>query len=148
MPSLDRWLLLPESPVFWSLTFAPLTSNVPRPNCFFPFHCSQLLCPVNPYLTRGLTDDAQGKAVKLATGKRTALMKVKQVTVCSLPSLPSRSASALPNADVFITLIFPPAVMPPRGIICLCDISLGRHTHANFASFTSGVHTSSSRSCK
>lgn len=29
MPSLDRWLLIPESPVFCSLTFAPLTSNAP-----------------------------------------------------------------------------------------------------------------------
>lgn len=78
-----------------------------------------LLYPVNPYLTRGLTDVAQGKAIKLATAKQTAFMKVKQVTFCDLLRLPSLPASALPNADVFI----PPAVMLLTGIICLPDIA-------------------------
>lgn len=76
----------------------------------------QLLYPVNPYLTRGLTDVAQGKAVKLATGKQTALVKVEQVTFFVLSS---PFATALPNADAFIPLILPPVVMLLIGIICL-----------------------------
>lgn len=65
----------------------------------------------------------RGKAVKLATGKQTALVEVKQVMFCGLLSLQSLSASTLTNADVFITPLFPPAVMPLMGIISLSDVS-------------------------
>lgn len=57
------------------------------PTVSFPSTAGNLYTAVNPYLTRGLTDVAQDKAVKLATGKQTALVKVKQVTFCGLPSL-------------------------------------------------------------
>lgn len=68
-------------------------------------------------------DVAQDGAVKLATGKQAALVKVKPATFCSLLRLLSLSASALLNADVFISPLFPPAVMPLMGIIRLPDIS-------------------------
>lgn len=64
LPSSDRWLLA------FILQPHLCSTNIKRPsNCFFPFHNSQLLYPVNPYLTRGPTDVAQGEAVKLATGE-------------------------------------------------------------------------------
>lgn len=66
---------------------------------------------------QGPTDVAQGEDVKLATGKQTAIVKWHFV-VCQNVYLP-----ALTNADVFISPLFPPAVMLLMGVICLTAIS-------------------------
>lgn len=86
-PRLEKVISSPVSLLFCCLTFGPLTSNALQ-QLLFLVCCLQSLFPVNPYLTRGLTDTAQGKAVKVATGKQPSFVKLKQMTFCALPSLP------------------------------------------------------------
>lgn len=93
-PHLEKVISSPVSLLFCCLTFGPLTSNALQ-QLLFLVCCLQSLFPVNPYLTRGLTDAAQGKAVKVATGKQASFVKLKQVTFCALPSLPFFFLSAL-----------------------------------------------------
>lgn len=82
----------------------------------FPF---QSVYPVNPPLSRRLGDVAQGKAVKLTTGKRTALMRMGKRDILSFAQSPLFPFSL----DVFISLLFPPEVTTLMGLIRLWDVS-------------------------
>lgn len=133
------------SSLFCSLTFARLTSNT----IHLFLSIWQPLYPVNPYLTGVLTDQGSGQGCKvnretdyISECKKSDILWFAQCSIFFF---------AFPNADVFTSLLFPPAVTSLMGIIHLPDISPGRHTCKHtvlFASYPLGVHTSSSRSCK